>query len=755
MAIDTKLNIDTSIKSRSDTITPNVRQDGGQMDRFMSLADALQDFNPALKEFVIDKTKEKGKEQALEGANAINGMTIEEAREAHKAGFPDIENAWARYGAYKQYAVNSANKFLYDAQLTYNSNKGDKNYDWEADYTTAYNTYIEGKDGDAYFMSALNEANQGFREWVNTQEVERQSKFLTEDVKKNTGFTLNTLPQKVMTRLEVDWLANYTGVYDFDDTGYAEEKQKFITENFREYWFEELDNIKKNLNPAITLSDLDDQILRSANRHLEIYGGGTIADLYAEMIFQARPDGTPAIQDNPKFEKAALEWRTKYLAAKKVATFENDFKYGSVLNYTDTDYKKLSNDMFAQKVAFYRSQGASDGAATMAAFQELMPFLGKNKPIKAIQDLLNRPIGLTPTGIATEDSKAALSIAVLLSQNGMLGGYFTENNKKNALLWSIAVRKINAGEQPESVLNELGRYSASYNFRPLITADKESLQNTFSDVDYTNAKNNVIINDIATWYKSISPSDEWESNANQFIKDNYVVYNGDLYSKNKMQMMGIPVENMELAKEVIVEVLNKKLIANADNIEYNDLDLFKEEIEFNDQEENIVKISAPNGDAFKSLAEVVKIIPANMTGAEIKKRYNIDFKLNSKSMVIAKNPKPSEEIVKDNIKDQNRLRDFEVLIMDNGEIGLSLKAGVETYQLPSTYTTKDGKVFFLTISLEELHKGLEAKQKVVDINAKGELLKKDKKKQKKVKKAKEENKQTEEMLDLSGYGEIK
>ncbi len=36
MAIDTKLNIDTSIKSRSDTITPNVRQDGGQMDRFMT-----------------------------------------------------------------------------------------------------------------------------------------------------------------------------------------------------------------------------------------------------------------------------------------------------------------------------------------------------------------------------------------------------------------------------------------------------------------------------------------------------------------------------------------------------------------------------------------------------------------------------------------------------------------------------------------------------------------------------------------------
>ena len=68
--------------------------------------------------------------------------------------------------------------------------------------------------------------------------------------------------------------------------------------------------------------------------------------------------------------------------------------------------------------------------------------------------------------------------------------------------------------------------------------------------------------------------------------------------------------------------------------------------------------------------------------------------------------------------------------MDNNEIGLSLKAGDETYQLPSTYTTKDGKVFFLTITLDELHKGLEAKQNVVVENEKTKLAEKDKKKQK-------------------------
>ena len=69
-------------------------------------------------------------------------------------------------------------------------------------------------------------------------------------------------------------------------------------------------------------------------------------------------------------------------------------------------------------------------------------FSWKNKPIKAIQDLLNRPIGLSPTGIATEDSKTALSIAVMLSQNGMLGGYFTENNKKNALFGVLQLEKL-------------------------------------------------------------------------------------------------------------------------------------------------------------------------------------------------------------------------------------------------------------------------------------------------------------------------
>ena len=139
-AIDTKLNVDTSIKSIGEA--PAVRVSGERVDRnrFKTLADALKDFNPALKQFVVDKEEEKADKLTLEGANAINGMTLEEAKAAHKAGFPDIQNPWARYGAYKQYANNAADNFVFEAQKNYNANKGNKDYNWETDYAERFST---------------------------------------------------------------------------------------------------------------------------------------------------------------------------------------------------------------------------------------------------------------------------------------------------------------------------------------------------------------------------------------------------------------------------------------------------------------------------------------------------------------------------------------------------------------------------------------------------------------------------------------
>ena len=52
-----------------------------------------------------------------------------------------------------------------------------------------------------------------------------------------------------------------------------------------------------------------------------------------------------------------------------------------------------------------------------------------------------------------------------------------------------------------------------------------------------------------------------------------------------MRLLGIPIDNMELAKEVIVETLRVKLKNNTDIIE-NDLDLFEDDVK---TEQNINK----------------------------------------------------------------------------------------------------------------------------------------------------------------------
>ena len=53
-------------------------------------------------------------------------------------------------------------------------------------------------------MASANNANQTYRAWVNSQEVERQSAFLTSNVKTNTQYELVTA-SKVITRLDVDF----------------------------------------------------------------------------------------------------------------------------------------------------------------------------------------------------------------------------------------------------------------------------------------------------------------------------------------------------------------------------------------------------------------------------------------------------------------------------------------------------------------------------------------------------------------------
>ena len=109
-----------SISSIGTTPAVNVGSGGKVFDsNSQVLARSLSSVSEALGKYVQIKEKEKATEQTLEGANAINGMTLGEAKELHKAGFPDIKNEWARYGAYKQYASNASDNFVFEFQKEY------------------------------------------------------------------------------------------------------------------------------------------------------------------------------------------------------------------------------------------------------------------------------------------------------------------------------------------------------------------------------------------------------------------------------------------------------------------------------------------------------------------------------------------------------------------------------------------------------------------------------------------------------------
>ena len=61
-------------------------------DKFGALADTLAQINHTIKKLADKDLKQKAEASFEEGQATINGMTLEQAKEAHKNGFPDIFN---------------------------------------------------------------------------------------------------------------------------------------------------------------------------------------------------------------------------------------------------------------------------------------------------------------------------------------------------------------------------------------------------------------------------------------------------------------------------------------------------------------------------------------------------------------------------------------------------------------------------------------------------------------------------------------
>ena len=75
-------------------------------------------------------------------------MTLEDARKAHQAGFPDIYNGWARVGAYKQYANNANEEFANNFKKRYLENRNTAGYNWQNDNAEISSLYLQDKKQD-------------------------------------------------------------------------------------------------------------------------------------------------------------------------------------------------------------------------------------------------------------------------------------------------------------------------------------------------------------------------------------------------------------------------------------------------------------------------------------------------------------------------------------------------------------------------------------------------------------------------------
>jgi len=640
--------IDTDITTGSISsigTTPSVNVGSGRRiidSSSQVLAKSLSGVSEALGKYVQIKEKEKATEATVEGANAINGMTLEDARELHKAGFPDIKNEWARYGAYKQYASNSSDNFVFEYQKEYLANQNSKEWNWQTALAEKTATFNTGKENDVYFESAMLNANETIKKWTNAQELVKESKILTERVNKDTSFAITTIPEKIKTKLEVQFMEDYAMPYDYDSGEFEAEKQKYMLENFTKSWDEELQIVKDNLNPAITLSDLDGLIIEAGESHVAT--DGRFAAFYAKMLTERRADGTPSIAENPRWNEAAAALLAKIAGLEGLDNFESDFNSGKTMNYDNSEYNKNANELLKQKIKIIKANNSniSDAQAFELAIDGMLPALKNNPPVTYIKDILSRTISRG----STEQSRLAFSLAMKLHQNGMLGAYFNKDNKMS-VFWSIATKKAQAGEDPDKILKEIGQYSNNFkSYTTLVSENKEEFNNDFSDLDMFKPKNKQIIYTMGEYFKNIVGEDGWKEGLINWVDINYEEYGGVLYSKNELQELGINASDYEFSKKVIAKMLVKKL----DMTSHIDSDW-------------------EAGD-LNRIVDIMDLPP---------EKQPVDFEIEDYELIINS---------------------------EDGELSLGVKAADYDYQLPATMTTEDNQVFWLTVPKKEFKKKL-------------------------------------------------
>lgn len=568
--INTDLGVNVQLENAATPVDVPVGS-GAQIvgkDKFGQLADTLARINPKIQKLAQQNIERENLKEANLGAAKINGMTLEESRDAAKKGFPNIYNGWARYGAYKQYALNSVDGMVEDWKDEYRSKRNVAGYNWQEHYNEFSANYLNDKEGDEFFASAYNDATGNLRKWINVKEFEKQEEDLKYTVIGNTSKSIQSIPDQVSTALEVAFyeeeLQEY-GDMGMNTTDYQKRKAKYFQDNMSDTFLELYNTVKENRNPALTRAEFDDIVINEAELHASL--DGRFATEYIELLTQGRPDGTPAIINNPKYQKRVTSLIENLKDAIKLNVDSVNWTNGNVGSMSKTERTELGKNIFDKEFRVRKNSGASNADAFLGSTFSIMNGIKRNEPIKQIVDLFEKPL----SSEYTEDSKLALEVYAALEKNGVTGIYFKENDK-NKFKFFVANLKIQSGQDPRDVIREMGTMDTlTKEINELSSADKKALQSYSGNMAYP--PNQELYYMTAQYFKNINSgmNDNYLGQAKQFIEQHYTLVNDRWVSNYKMNQFGVTKDTYDSFKVAAIELLSEKLNTEKNIIVESDL----------------------------------------------------------------------------------------------------------------------------------------------------------------------------------------
>ena len=555
--IDTNLGVNANLTSISQTMSVgNVQGENivgkSNLDR---LSEAFSQINPIIGKLADKAFKDRNEADVERGKAIINGMSVEEAEQAHKNGLPDVYNGWVRYGANTQYAENATDMFHRQFVETYKNSRNEQGYNWEEDYKKQSQEFLKGKEGNPFFDKAFNATSSAMRKLINTKEFEFQSDELRSKVQANTMYSISSLSSKVTDRLEVDAQASLFAYDDFQKlkaSDYAKEKQDYMAKNASKVWDEEFAKIKQSKNPALTKADFDELVIDAASEHAKY--NGTMSAFFLKELMSVRPDGTPPIMSNPKL-KAKADAAIKELQKTNLAVdFGYKFSTGNATAISDKDFNEQSRDLWNLEINRAKATGATTNAqAAEVALTNLSNGIGVNRPIPAIQEILQAPIGRD----LTEGNKLALTVYQKLDSLGVAGIYFNAADK-NSRKWFMINEFIKNGADPQQTLIRVGRAEANIlKFTPLEGEERTTLYGKLENKN--DASSRELISGIASYFKNFEGSGDHINLAGKYLEDNYTLVGGRYISKNTLANLGVSGENYaNEGKSIVYSLIKEK-----------------------------------------------------------------------------------------------------------------------------------------------------------------------------------------------------